>query len=482
MKTSIGLLLIAMFCIPWFSPGAEAEPMSDYVHSEWWFNSQSQADREAIQNDLIWTGDYSQILDGVFGNSTFAAIKAYQTRNRFVPDGVLEQSERSKLLLDGQAARGVTNWSPVTVDNIGLNISLPLALLDPPKSENDGKTWLSKDGRFSVSVYRAKYQGGTFSGTYASFDHAPEFGNIAYRTFRPNFFIVASRVGERNLYTRAWDKGGEMAALTISWSGKPDEDIRKLVVAMSDSGVSTTRTEAQSTSGPITTMPPQVDENKIVETPLPTAQKKIQTGTGFFVSSNGDLITNAHVVEGCDSAIVRLDDSRMSPTVIVAKDTLADLALLRSTVPNPSFAVFHSGAPIRLGSDIELFGFPLLDMLTNTGNFVTGTVAALAGPGNDASLIQITAPVQSGNSGGAVLDRSGNAVAVVVSKTNTVPNEKGSEVVQSVNFAISGDVVKSFLERQHTAFVQSGSDAQLSTADIADTAKKFSAIVICEPH
>ena len=70
-----------MFCIPYFSPGAEAKPMSDYVHSEWWFNSQSQADREAIQNDLIWTGDYSQILDGIFGNSTFAAIKAYQTRN-----------------------------------------------------------------------------------------------------------------------------------------------------------------------------------------------------------------------------------------------------------------------------------------------------------------------------------------------------------------------------------------------------------------
>lgn len=273
-----------------------------------------------------------------------------------------------------------------------------------------------------------------------------------------------------------------MAALQIAWSGKPDDDIRKLVVAISDSGVPTIEPQVKAVSPPTATAQPKIENDKIVETPLPPAQKKIQTGTGFFVSSTGDLVTNAHVVAGCDTAIVRLDDSRMSPTVIVARDTVSDLALLRSTVPNPSFAVFHSGAPIRLGSDIELFGFPLLDILTNTGNFVTGTVAALAGPGNDASLIQITAPVQSGNSGGAVLDKSSNVVAVVVSKTNTVPNEKGSEVVQSVNFAISGDVVKSFLEKQHATFSKSTSDAQVSTADIADTAKKFSAIVMCEPH
>ena len=73
-----------------------------------------------------------------------------------------------------------------------------------------------------------------------------------------------------------------------------------------------------------------------------------------------------------------------------------------------------------------MFGFPLEGFLAASGNFTPGIVAALAGPGNNSSLVQITAPVQPGNSGGPVIDSKGHAVGVVLGKADAIKIAKAT--------------------------------------------------------
>jgi len=83
-------------------------------------------------------------------------------------------------------------------------------------------------------------------------------------------------------------------------------------------------------------------------------------------------------------------------------------------------------------------GYPLRGVLASGANVAAGNVAVLAGPGDDRRLIQITALVQPGNSGGPVLDSSGNAVGVVVSKLDAIAMAQATgDIPQNVNFAVS---------------------------------------------
>lgn len=219
------------------------------------------------------------------------------------------------------------------------------------------------------------------------------------------------------------------------------------------------------------------------EKPPATPPKKgasVSTGTGFFVNEKGNLVTNAHVVEDCDEAQVKLPDGRTATAAILARSSQNDLAVLKAELKPTNFAHFRSGAQIRLGDPIVLFGYPLAGELTITGNLSTGLVSAMAGPGEDVTRMQISAPVQSGNSGGAVVDQSGHVVGVVVAKANTRARGDGNtEVLQNVNFAIKSGVAGYFLDANQISYVQEPADGDKATADVAALTKDFTALVIC---
>ena len=95
-------------------------------------------------------------------------------------------------------------------------------------------------------------------------------------------------------------------------------------------------------------------------------------------------------------------------------DVTNDLALITVNTRPTTFASFRSG--VRLGEGVAAFGFPLAGLLATSGNFTLGNVTAVAGLGDDTRILQISAPVQPGNSGGPLLDYSGNVVGVVEGK------------------------------------------------------------------
>jgi len=94
--------------------------------------------------------------------------------------------------------------------------------------------------------------------------------------------------------------------------------------------------------------------------------------------------------------------------------------------------------------------------------------------------MQISAPVQPGNSGGPLLDMSGNVVGVVTAKINAIRvAEVTGDIPQNVNFAIKASVVRTFLDSRGVRYQTQTSDRILTAADVADRAKKFTVLVEC---
>src|ERR1700747_2908270 len=126
------------------------------------------------------------------------------------------------------------------------------------------------------------------------------------------------------------------------------------------------------------------------------------TGTGFAVDHDGTLVTNEHVILRCAAITVHQGAQRVVGSVR-AKDHANDLALISVQQPTAAVATIRRGPVVRLGEQVVAYGFPLGGALATEGNLTVGYVSALRGLGNDEKSIQITAPVQRGNSGGPLV-------------------------------------------------------------------------------
>jgi S1-C subfamily serine protease len=206
-------------------------------------------------------------------------------------------------------------------------------------------------------------------------------------------------------------------------------------------------------------------------------RREISTGSGFIVSTRR-IVTNFHVVDGCTRLAVRFGKlvSFASTTAISRRD---DLALI---TPQYDFGV---PAPIRwtaaLGEEVTAAGYPLSGLLSNDLIVTSGQGNSLAGIANDPSILQISAPIQPGSSGGPLIDRSGAIVGVVKSKLNVERISKlTGDLAQNVNFAIKPEVLQSFLDSSMVAYgvVQIG--PKLDGIQIAERARQFTVQVICE--
>ena len=215
--------------------------------------------------------------------------------------------------------------------------------------------------------------------------------------------------------------------------------------------------------------------------PTPPREKggRGSTGTGFFVSSRGHVLTNHHVVENCSAITVALEGNISQSARVISTDSKNDLALLTTTGLTPG-AVPNLRMGVRLGESVFVYGFPLAGLLASSGNFTNGSVTAVAGLGDDTTMIQMSAPVQPGNSGGPVLDQHGNVVAVVVSKLNALRIAKATnDIPQNVNFAIKTLIAMSFLEAGNVTASATASTTKLEAPQIAERARTFTTQVRC---
>jgi len=211
---------------------------------------------------------------------------------------------------------------------------------------------------------------------------------------------------------------------------------------------------------------------------VPSVAAQVSSGTAFAVTP-GLLITNQHVIAGCGSIEIIAADGRRTGSVVDADDQI-DLALLRVGGLKGATARLRNPRNVRLGEPVMVFGFPLSGSLTSGGNFTSGLVSGLRGLRDAAGELQITAPVQPGNSGGPLLDASGLVIGVVQAKLDALRSAIATgDIPQNVNFAISLEVLAEFLAKNKIPFRDGVLGSPLDTARVAQLAQSFTYRVEC---
>ena len=166
------------------------------------------------------------------------------------------------------------------------------------------------------------------------------------------------------------------------------------------------------------------------------------TGSGVVLSEDGCLLTNAHVVAGARTVQVRLHDNRTFPASLVGFDAKEDLAVLKIDVSGLTPVQFGDSGALRCGDPVAALG----DSLGYQGTFTDGIISALDRElevdGVNMTLIQTSAAINFGNSGGPLLNQYGQVVGVTTVK---VLSEDGS--AESMGFAIPSARVKYVAEQ-----------------------------------
>lgn len=210
------------------------------------------------------------------------------------------------------------------------------------------------------------------------------------------------------------------------------------------------------------------------------ADSGVSNGTGFIVSAKGEILTNAHVVTGCSTVTVRLPDMQPERASVVARDPKNDLALLKGKSTPTAVAVFRQGPSVRTGDSVVVLGYPLSSLLGTEVHLTVGVVNALAGLADDSRYLQISSPIQLGNSGSPLLDDSGHIVGVVTAKLDAATVAKSTgDIPQNVNFAIKSEIAELFLMRNKIAIRSAPVEHKMSPADIGDIARPFTVSVQC---
>jgi S1-C subfamily serine protease len=145
-----------------------------------------------------------------------------------------------------------------------------------------------------------------------------------------------------------------------------------------------------------------------------------------------------------------------------------------------TFARLRGGRGARTGETVVAVGFRLSGLLSTDPIVTTGIISALSGIRNDRRTIQITAPVQPGNSGGPLLGENGSVVGAVVGKLNAIKvAEAIGDIPQNVNFAVSVGTLQSFLNANEVPYKLDDSSATKSPANIAAEASRYTVLLEC---
>ena len=178
------------------------------------------------------------------------------------------------------------------------------------------------------------------------------------------------------------------------------------------------------------------DNNKIIAA---------ASGTGFFVSKSGHIITNNHVIDGCDIVKTSFDGKQIN-SLVLSVDKVNDLAILKTDI-TPNYVYSVSDEDVELLENIIIAGYPLGKQVSAAIKTSKGSVTAMAGYNDNYSEFQTDAALNQGNSGGPIMNQKGNVVGVAVAEFGK------KEGVESFNFGIKSSTLRTFAKSNGLNFL-----------------------------
>ncbi len=219
------------------------------------------------------------------------------------------------------------------------------------------------------------------------------------------------------------------------------------------------------------------------------------SGSGFFVSELGHVVTNSHVVDSCKSIFLQRGNSGTVQAEIAGVDKPNDIALLVaeitpgsddttklgiSVIPKDEISPVRT-SDVRLGEAVVVAGFPYGKFISSDIKVTSGIVSGTKGLGDNSGQFQLDAAIQPGNSGGPIYDRQGNVVGIVVSQLNKLKMAQASgSLPENTNFGIKAGMIRTFLEANGVPARRFDRVGYQSIEAIAKIAESQSVMVICD--
>jgi S1-C subfamily serine protease len=484
LRLGIGLILAALVT---FGARAAEVQRPGYKAAAAAFYRLSEQDRIEVTLLLIAAGHSNGVVTRAFGPRIYDSIAEFQAANGLSMDGIIGPTERQLLRLQGGPVFAAWNMSKVSHPITGTILWVPAGLGLRPTSNRRGLAFENGDASLAVDFSYFPFGDVSPQDLYDRLGTATPTRQILFKVMRKDFFAIAGKSGDRGFYTRYRFIENGSVGFTVSWlDGAPFHGDRLATVMSSffayasDPSPSTVASPPMSTQAPSTPSYAGSSSQTVAKAePEAKSEPTIATGSGFFVTNDGRGLTNAHVVEGCQTALIR--DYGMAK--VVARDTSNDLALLKLDTGKETHPVKFRNKPIQLGETVFALGYPLAGQLDNGLNFTNGLVSSLAGTQGDSRAVQFTAPIQPGNSGGPLIDKSGLVIGVVRAKLNELASLRDSgSLPQNVNFGIKGDLAANFLRAQGLDPTVVDAGAPLEPTDIAKDGRTETFQVVCVPQ
>lgn len=414
------------------------------------FEGLPEAERKAIQADLIWTGHLNSAATGSFGPLTFRAVNGFKA-GRGQPDGQLSTAERQELARLARTAREASGFAIVTDERTGVRIGIPQKLL--PKREalpTGGSRWQSADGRITLDVSAAP----AGEPLQALFERQITINpnvqrRITYKLLQPNFFVVAGETPGGKFFRRQASGPSGLRGFSVGYDKAVSATFDKVVTAIADSfePFPTGLAPAVPSAGTAVAA--------VAGSTMPATAATERFGVGLVVGR--DLVLTAQAsVEACKAlkaggrpAKLRLQDQ-------ASRLALLDVAGLAGQ-PGPGL---REEAP-AIGEAAVVLGFD--------GNGATRSAVALAGEFRAGAVF---APLQPGGAGSAVFDRQGRLAGLITAN----PSEKSlvAGVAPQGSYAMAGATALQALLAKAEAKLPAaaGENAERSTGAIVEAAGK----------
>jgi peptidoglycan hydrolase-like protein with peptidoglycan-binding domain len=394
-------------------------------------SAMAQAERQAIQSDLVWTGHYNGTINGEVSDRMVAGIKAFQKDQGGKQTGVLNPQERGVLAEGAKKRQDNVGWKIVFDAGTGVRLGVPAKLVPQQSSDANGAKWTSSTGTIQVQMARRKEAGPATAKLAEQEKKEPAGRKIDYSVVKPDFFVLSGMQGLKKFYLRGQIKGDEIRILTILYDQATEGTMEPVVIAMS-SAFNPFPNGAQA-AGP----PPR---------------KNVEYGTGIVVSDDGAIVTDRLVVDGCLSIVV----AGYGHADRTAEDKDHDLALLR---------IYGARGlkPLALNNgaakpNVELTG--IADPQNQGGGAAASSVKAQLG--SDASL---TPAPGLGFSGAAALDADGVFAGLALLKPVVVAGPTITAAAAQASL-VNADTVRGFLKANGVSAASGPPDAKASVVRV----------------
>lgn len=411
----------------------------------------SKEERMELQRALAWYGFYDAKIDGSFGAGTRKSMSAWQEALGYEPTGVLNTEQRGVLVANHQADLAEFGFEPVTEAEAGIQITMPLSLVqfdhyEPPFVH------FSEKNRSGLQIILISEPGGKAAlfGLYDILQTLEVVPAAGERSRNDKNFSINATSDNVQSFAYAETADGAVKGYLVVWKPSDAERMARILPVLKASFAS---------AGDKALDPGLVPMDEAARAGL-LSGLEVKTPklsrSGFYVDATGDVVTTTEAVAQCSRVTIDTD----TEATVLAQDAASGVAVLRpEKALAPSIFARLQAGPAREGSEISVAGYSYEGKLP-APVLTFGRLEENAGLNGEAGMSRLAVPLLPGDAGGPVLDATGSVLGMVLAGVKT-----GAKVLpEGVAFAAQSGVITQVLEAAGIK-AEAGAVSDLATPD-----------------